>query len=73
MDEIVFEIEPAEDGAALLAWWDDPRGGGISTLGKDLGELQHRIEDAVQCHFDPPDMPKRVRLHFRYDPVLTTL
>lgn len=72
MDEIVFQVAPCDDTNQLVASWDDPLGGGISTQGRDLRELQEHISDAVQCHFDPPAIPKRIRLHFTGDPVLTT-
>lgn len=72
MDEIVFQIAPSEDSSLLVAFWDDPNGGGITTQGRDLRELQDQISDAVQCHFDTVAKPKRIRLHFTSDPVLAT-
>jgi hypothetical protein len=68
MDEIVFQIE-ASDGV-LIASWDAPGGGGITTEGKDLRELQQQVTDAVHCHFDEGEVPRRIRLHFVVDPVL---
>ena len=70
MDEIVFQIEPANDGKGLIASWDDPQGGGITTQAGDLGDLQEQIAEAVRCHFDDAEIP-RIRLHFTCDPVLT--
>ncbi len=72
MDEIVFEVAPSEDSSVLVASWDDPSGGGITTQGRDLRELQEQISDAVQCHFDEASLPKRIRFHFIADPVLIT-
>jgi len=72
MDEIIFQVAPSEDSSLLVASWDDPQGGGITTQGRDLHELQEQISDAVQCHFDSVAMPKRIRFHFTADPVLTT-
>lgn len=63
MNEIVFQVVENEDGA-FCASWDDPRGGGISTQGSDRAELQAMVRDAVLCHFDEGEVPKRVRLHF---------
>lgn len=71
MYEIVFEVAPSEDFRLLVASWDHPSGGGITTQGRDLRELQEQISDAVQCHFDDEaNLPKRIRLHFIADPVL---
>jgi hypothetical protein len=35
-----------------VAWWDDPNGGGITTQGRDLRDLQQQIAEAVATHFD---------------------
>jgi len=70
VDEIVFQVEVDEDGT-LTASWDQPsEGGGITTQGKDLRELQEQVTDAVRCHFDPAAVPRKIRLHFSADPVL---
>ena len=73
MDEIVFQVEPCEDSGVLIASWDAPEGGGITTQGKDLRDLQDQIADAVRCHFEPAFVPKRIRYHFVADPVLSSL
>lgn len=70
--EIVFEVERDEEASMLVASWDDPRGGGITTQGADLRELEAMIRDAVQCYFDETEIPGKVRLHFLNDPVLAT-
>ena len=67
--EIIFQVVEDESGT-YCASWDDPRGGGISTQGSDLAELQAMVRDAVLCHFDDGEAPDRVRLHFVQDPVL---
>jgi predicted RNase H-like HicB family nuclease len=69
VNEIVFQVVEDEDGT-YCASWDDPRGGGISTQGSDLAELQAMVRDAVLCHFDDGEAPDRVRLHFVQDPAL---
>jgi predicted RNase H-like HicB family nuclease len=70
--EITLTVTPAEEGG-FVATWDDPRGGGISTQGDDLRELQHMVCDAVEGYFraagSPP--PRNVRLHFVEDPALS--
>ena len=61
--EITLTVNAAEEGG-FVATWDDPRGGGISTQGEDLGELQEMVRDAVEGYFraagTPP--PHNVRL-----------
>lgn len=69
MSEIVFLVVE-DDSGAYCASWNDPRGGGISTQGNDLAELQAMVRDAVLCHFDDDEVPPRVRLHFAQDPAL---
>ena len=54
----------------LVAFWDDPSGGGITTQGADLEDLQRMVREAVACHFDEGTHPLRIRLHFSDDPVL---
>jgi hypothetical protein len=44
--------ERDEDSGVLVAVWDAPEGGGITTQGRDLKELQEQVRDAVRCHFD---------------------
>lgn len=70
MEEITLRVERCEESGWLIASWDAPEGGGISTQGRDLRDLQGQIEDAVRCHFDPGSAPDRIRLHFVSDPVL---
>ena len=57
MDEILFQVE--SDEGVLVASWDAPGGGGITTQGKDLRDLQEQVTEAVQCHFDSADTPWR--------------
>ncbi len=47
-----------------------PRGGGITTQGETVGELQAMITDAVSGYFDPSEAPARIKIHFEEDPVL---
>jgi predicted RNase H-like HicB family nuclease len=72
MNEIVFTVERDEDSSVLVAAWDDPSGGGITTQGEDLRELEAMVKDAVQCYFDEAEWPRTIRLHFLSDPVLAT-
>jgi hypothetical protein len=72
LHEIVFTVETCQDSAMLVASWDAPEGGGITTQGRDLRELQEQVTEAVACHFDEGEAPQRIRLHFTVDPVLTS-
>jgi hypothetical protein len=54
----------------LVAHWDDPQGGGLTTQSEHLADLEASIRDAVEVHFDPEELPARIRLHFGNDPVL---
>jgi hypothetical protein len=61
VNEIVFQIETCEESGVLVASWDAPEGGGITTQGKDLRDLQDQVTDAVRCHFEAADTPRRIR------------
>jgi predicted RNase H-like HicB family nuclease len=71
MKEILLKVERDNDSGLLVASWDDPQGGGITTQGGDLSELEANIRQAVQCHFGKGRAPKRIRLHFLTDAVLS--
>lgn len=67
--EITFAVEPCAETGGFVARWDDPSGGGITTQGDTLAELQSMVSDAVSGYFDEGKAPTRVRLHFMHDPV----
>jgi len=58
MNEILLVVERDEETGFLTASWDDPSGGGITTQGKDLSELQTNVREAVRCHFDNGKSPR---------------
>ena len=66
--EITFQVEPCTETGGFVASWDDPQGGGITTQGDDLADLQRMVADAVSGYFDAGKAPARVRLHFLRDP-----
>lgn len=70
MGEITFTVSPCEESDALVASWDEPSGGGITTQGASVEELRTNVRDAVACHFDEGKAPARIRLHFAGDVVL---
>ena len=73
MDEMVIVVERCPDSGQLVASWDEPSGkGGISTQEAYLREVQEHVDDAVRCHFEPGPIPKSIRYHFVWDPVLAT-
>ncbi len=69
MNEIILTVVTDKEDGGYVARWDDPAGGGITTQGDSLAELQEMVADAVQAYFAGTP-PKSVRLHFEEDPVL---
>ncbi len=71
MEEIVLIITRCNETGALVVSWDDPRGlGGLTPQAQKLSELEDNIREAIAVHFDPEEIPRKVRLHFVDDPVL---
>jgi hypothetical protein len=70
MSEITFQVTRCEESGWLVASWDDPAGGGITTQARDLRELQDQVIEATQCHFEPDEVPARIRFHFATDAVV---
>lgn len=68
--EITFQVEPCLETGGFVARWDDPEGGGITTQGDSLSELQSMIADAIGGYFEPGKTPERARLHFVKDPIV---
>jgi hypothetical protein len=61
---VVFNIKPDFEAGALVAWWDDPNGGGITTQADSLADLAAAIKEAVICHFSTGQAPRRAALRF---------
>lgn len=60
MNEIFFVVdEDLEGGFSARAL-----NASIFTQAETVEELHRQVRDAVQCHFEPEDMPKVIRLHF---------
>ena len=72
MQEITLTVERDAESGWFVASWNDASGGGITTQGSDLGELQTNVKEAVLCHFGESAAPRAIRLHFVEDPVLLT-
>lgn len=66
MNEIIFLIEDAVEGGYTAR----ALGESIFTEGDDLENLRSNIRDAVDCHFEPLEKPKIIRLHFVSEEVI---
>jgi hypothetical protein len=66
MNEIIFLIENAVEGGYTAR----ALGESIFTEGDDLDNLRVNIRDAVDCHFEPEEKPKMIRLHFVSEEVI---
>lgn len=67
MTELVFLIEDAPEGGYVAR----ALGASIVTEPDDLPTLREAIRDAVRCHFDGPNVPWAIRLHFVRDEVIS--
>lgn len=60
MDPLAFKIERDVEAGVLVASWDDPEGGGITTQAENLTELAEAIKESVCCHIcQPGNKPRR--------------
>lgn len=66
MNEIIFLIEDAPEGGFTARALDVP----IFTEADDINELHDKVRDAVDCHFEPSNKPKIIRLHFVREEVI---
>lgn len=66
MTEIVFTVEEDPDGGFVAR----AAGASVFTEADTIEELRENVREAVECHFEEPDRPKLVRLHFIRDEVL---
>lgn len=64
--EVLFNVEEADEGGYVAT----AARHGIVTEGDSIEELQARVRDAVNCHFEEAARPKLIRLHFVKDVVL---
>jgi hypothetical protein len=66
MSEIVFLVEDAPEGGLLAR----ALGHSIFTEADTYEALRAQVRDAVHVHFDEPDRPTVIRLHYVKDEVL---
>ena len=66
MNEIIFLVEDAPEGGFTARALDVS----IITEADDIYELHSQLRDAVDCHFEPSNKPKIIRLHFVREEVI---
>ena len=66
VNEIIFLIEDAPEGGFIARALDLA----IFTEADDINDLRHKVRDAVDCHFEPSNKPKIIRLHFVREEVI---
>lgn len=66
MTELVFLVEDAPEGGYLAR----ALGASIVTEASDLPGLRIAVRNTVHCHFDGPNVPSTIRLHFVRDEVI---
>ncbi len=73
MNEVTFTVSTDSESGWLVASWDAPGGGGITTQAETPEKLFDEIRDAVLCYFDDHELPEEVKVHFQNDPSLSVL
>jgi hypothetical protein len=66
MTEIIFTVAEAPEGGYTAR----ALGASIFTEADTLVELREAVRDAVRCHFEEPERPKIIRLHFIREEVI---
>jgi hypothetical protein len=66
VNEIIFLIEDAPEGGFIARALE----GSIYTEADDINDLHDKVRDAVDCHFEPSNKPKMIRLHFVREEVI---
>ncbi|MCX6011827.1 MAG: 2-oxoisovalerate dehydrogenase [Chloroflexi bacterium] len=64
--EIIFLVEEAPEGG----WQARAIGHAIFTEADTFDGLKAMVHDAVQCHFEPSQVPRLIRLHTVKDEVI---
>jgi predicted RNase H-like HicB family nuclease len=67
MSELVMLVEEAPEGGYTAR----ALGQSVFTEADDLEELRRNVREAVECHFEPGQAPKMIRLHFVRQEVIT--
>jgi len=64
--EIIFLVEESPEGGYQAR----ALGHAIFTESGTFEGLKKMVQDAVQCHFEPENMPRLIRLHLVKDEVI---
>lgn len=64
--EVLFTVEEAPEGGFIAR----ALGHAIFVQADDVSGLREQVRDAVNCHFDPEQKPRIIRLHYVRDEVL---
>jgi len=67
MNELIFIVNDSPEGGFEARALDH----GIFTEADTIEQLRLMIKDAVQCHFDPSEKPKIIRLHFVREEIIS--
>lgn len=62
MNEIIFLVEESTEGGYQARALDYS----IFTDAETMEDLKVNVKEAVHCHFDENEMPKMVRLHYKF-------
>lgn len=66
MNEIIFLVEDSPEGGFIARALD----ASIYTDADNLDDLHGKVRGAVDCHFEPADKPKIIRLHFVHEEII---
>jgi hypothetical protein len=66
MSELIFMVEEAPEGGFTAR----ALGEAIFTEADSMEDLRKQVTDAVQCHFEPGQGPRVVRLHIVKEEIL---
>ncbi len=64
--EIIFTVSESPEGGYEAR----ALGHSIFTQADTMEELKTMVQDAVRCHFEPPNIPALIRLHLVRDEVI---
>ena len=67
MKEIIFLVEEALEGGLTAK----ALGESIFTEAESIEELRINVREAVECHFEPDQMPGLIRLHVVKEELIT--
>ncbi len=66
-NEIIFVVEESLDGGYEAKALNHS----VFSEADDLEALREAVKDAVNCHFEPENKPKIIRLHFVKEEVIS--